>query len=134
MKHLQLVLTLLVFFVMSSGYSQHSNPINGDVVYNLPPGAKLLPKAKIYDLSFKLNKNATNVSYQQSDLKFLKEFDAGAIEQLKNEDPKYFAYLSEGENFIKSLSPKVRTIYTDTELWYIYAFDQKLKNTLTTIK
>ncbi|HSD14382.1 MAG TPA: hypothetical protein VLB74_07015 [Flavobacterium sp.] len=134
MKYVYLVLTLFFLFFGSVGFSQNTTRVTDETNLNLPPGSRLHPKAKIYDLSFKLNKSAENVSYLQSDLKFLKELSNEELENQKNENPEYYTYYMTGKSFINALSSKVKGIYTETELWYIYAYDQKLKNMLTAIK
>jgi len=103
-------------------------------VYNLPPGAVLKTKARFIDLSYKLSGKKSGESYTQEDLKFLKDIPESDIEKYKTASPEYYQYYITGRTFINSLSPKVKSIYSDSELWYIYAFDQKLKNKLTIIK
>lgn len=135
MKYVYSVLILFFLFFNTEVFSQNAKQSSNEANLNLPPGSRLHPKAKIYDLSFKLNKNGfENVSYLQSDLKFLKDLSDVEIENQKTENPEYYAYYMAGKKYINELSSKVRNIYTVTELWYIYAYDQKLKNTLTTIK
>lgn len=100
----------------------------------MPPGYKLHPKKKIIDLSYKLNLNTyKSHNYSDSDLKFLKEISDADLTLMKTSNPNYYNYIQDGTNFISSLSKKVKEIYTKEELWYIYAFDQNLKNRLTTL-
>lgn len=135
MKCVYPVLILFFLFFNTVVFSQNAKQSSNETNLNLPPGSRLHPKAKIYDLSFKLNKNSfENVSYLQSDLKFLKDLSDVEIENQKTENPEYYAYYMAGKKYITELSSKIRNIYTETELWYIYAYDQKLKNILTTIK
>lgn len=135
MKHLYFLFALVLIFFSDVALAQSNSEKENQEKFNLPPGTRLHPKAKIYDLSFKLNRSTTeNVSYAQSDLKFLKELSEIEIENQKIENPEYYAYYKAGKDYINALSEKIKHIYTETELWYIYAFDQKLKNKLITIK
>lgn len=135
MKHLYFLFALVFIFFSDVALAQSNLKKENHEKFNLPPGSRLHPKAKIYDLSFKLDKGTTeNVSYLQSDLKFLKELSEIEIENQKNENPEYYAYYQAGKNYINALSSKIKHIYTETELWYIYAFDQDLKNKLITVK
>ncbi len=102
--------------------------------YNLPPGCVLKQKVKIFDLSYKLENKPSIYSYSQSDLAVIKDIPSSEIENYKNIDLNYYNYYKEGLSFFDSLSSKVKDIYTITELWYIYVFDQDLKNKLITIK
>ncbi|BCY29465.1 hypothetical protein [Flavobacterium okayamense] len=121
---------LLILFVFAINIYSQTNNKN----YNLPPGYKLHPKKSIIDLSFKLDDTKfTNQDYSNKDLKFLKDIPENEISTLKNSNPEYFKYLENGNLFINSLSDKVKKIYSKEELWYIFAFDQTLKEKLTTI-
>ena len=115
----------LFLIVASLSFGQNSN-------YNLPPGYRFHPeKAHILDLSFKLDGKTLAKPIDQNQLEFLKNISE---EELKSAPVEYQNYIKEGRRFINSLSKKVRNIYTEKELWYIYAFDQKLKNKLINIK
>lgn len=122
---------LLFIFLFFSviGISQEIN-----YKYNLPPGYKLHPKKKIIDLSYKLNGQESTLDYTNDELEFLKKNSETEIENYKNIDERYYQYLKGGEQFIDSLSSKIKTIYTHKELWYIYAFDQKLREQITAIQ
>ena len=69
-----------------------------------------------------------------SDLNVIKEFSKEEFENLKNTDVEYYNYYTKGLSFFKGLSDKVKKIYSEKELWYIYVFDQKLKDKLALIK
>lgn len=123
-------LLLLVLIIFSSiTYSQES-----DSRFNLPPGYLLHPKKKVIDLSYKLDLNQyVNHNHSESELKFLKNISETDLILMKTSNPEYYNYIQNGTNYISSLSNKVKEIYTKDELWYIYAFDQKLKKRLTTL-
>ena len=121
---------LLLFFVVFSiiTYSQENNS-----KFNLPPGYRLQPKKKIVDLSYKLNSTINDIQYESSELRFLKQLTENELESLRENLPDYYNYLQKAKSYINSLTPKVKSLYTEEELWYIYAFDPELKNKLTTI-
>lgn len=133
MKYLQCLLILISFFNAEILLGQNENS-KMYAEFNLPPGAVLNQKPVIIDLSYKLDHKSSAVSYQDSDLKVLKDFSAQDLEFLKTTSPAYYKYYNEGLSFINGLSPKIKSTYTSNELWYIFAFDQKLKNRISTIK
>lgn len=102
--------------------------------YNLPPGAVLNQKPNIIDLSYKLDGLRSKVSYSDSDLKVIKDFSKQELESLKTASPEYYTYYNAGLSFMNGLSARIKSIYTINELWYIFAFDQKLKTRLSTAK
>ena len=116
-----------IIFVFSL-IAQFSSAQNAD--YNLPPGYGLIPNKAIFDLSYKLDGKVLDKEIPQTELEFLKEIDDS---ELHLTSPEYQQYIQEGKTFINSLSEKVKSMYTNNELWYIYAFDQKLKNRLVNI-
>ncbi|MGX7668980.1 hypothetical protein [Flavobacterium pedocola] len=135
MKHLYFLFAL--FFTMFSmtvtAQTVHSDN-NGNGKFNLPPGYRMHSKMKVYDLSHKLKGKLSEEKYTSEDLKFLKNISDADMMQYKDSAPEYYNYYTTGSAFINSLSAKVKTIYSKEELWYIYAFDQNLKNKLTTVK
>lgn len=103
--------------------------------YNLPPGIVFEKKfSTTIDLSYKLNGGVAAVGYQDSELKFGKVFLNNDLEAIKVIDPVNYNYYTTANSYFNSLSPKVKNLYTANELFYIYVFDQKLKNKLSTIK
>lgn len=130
--------TILLFFLLFSfclnAQSKALYSTSQKTEFNLPPGYHLHSKTKIIDLSFKLNKSAPVDNYTAKDLKFLKNIPENEIDNYKTQLPDYYQYYIEGLSYINSLSHKVRTIYSKEELWYIYAFDLKLKKQLATIR
>ncbi|KGO90065.1 hypothetical protein [Flavobacterium suncheonense] len=134
MKHLYFLLALL-FTSFSSVVFAQTQDLNSDSgKFNLPPGYRMPLKMKVYDLSHKLTGKLSEEKYTSEDLKFLKRISDEELEKYKDQAPDYYNYYKKGTDFINSLSSKVKSIYSKEELWYIYAFDQKLKNKLTTIK
>ena len=99
--------------------------------YNLPPGYKLNPNHKTFDLSYKLNGADYERDLPEGKLRILKDIPDSRLNETSSE---YQQYVKEGKKFINSLSKKIRGLYTEEELWYIYAFDSKLKNQIKNIK
>ena len=124
---------LFVFIAFLSFNFIKAQDINSSK-HNLPPGCVLKQKTKIFDLSYKLEGKSSMYEFSQSDLQVLKDIPLSEIDNYKNIDPEYYNYYMKGISFFNSLSNKVRQTYTITELWYIYVFDQDLKNKLLTIK
>jgi len=114
---------LLLIIVAGFAYGQNSD-------YNLPPGYTLMPGKAVIDLSFKLDGKKLEKEISPNELKFLKEIDDS---ELHLTSPQYQQYIQEGKAFINSMSAKVKSIYSTDELWYIYAFDQELKEKLAKI-
>ena len=119
-----------VLVLLASSLVNAQNSIENN--YNLPPGVVLQKKGvKQNDLSYKLN----IVNYQNNQLadNFLRKFTSEEIIEMENNKGEdYFYYKKENEYFL-SLSDKDRKIYTYDELWFIYMFDQDLKQKLTKI-
>lgn len=125
MKKTLLLFTTLLLCLM--GFSQSEN-------YNLPPGAKLKTKANVEeDYSYKLN-NLSNPPKDFSEPDFFIEFNKEDLEEKMSIDNEYKSYIDEATSFYKDLSMVVKYNFTPSELWYIYQFDQKLKNRLEEIK
>lgn len=103
--------------------------------HNLPPGSVLKPKTDTnIDYSYKLSEippqSPQNAIYDD----FLKDWSAEDLEITKNKEPKLYAYLIEAQNYHNALSDKVKVTFSFDELWYIYVFDQELKNELLRIR
>lgn len=128
MKLLSLFSLLLFFSIGNLGYAQTNETKQSD--YNLPPGYRLDPNRNVIDLSFKLEGKTLEKDVTQ-EIKFLKQVTDDELNLTSSE---YQNYIREGREFIDSLSQKIKSIYNEEELWYIYAFDQKLKNQLSLIQ
>lgn len=124
------LLFLITFLCFNFINAQDSNISK----YNLPPGCVLKQKVNFFDLSHKLEGTSSSQNYTQSDLLIMKDIPLNEIENYKNIDIEYYNYYKNGISFFEGLSNKVKNIYTMDELWYIYVFDQNLKNKLSTIK
>lgn len=118
-----------LFLLMGTASFAYSQNKNEESNYNLPPGYKLNPKKQIYDLSDKLY-GFSELDISKSELEVLQQI---SDEELKDTSPEYQNYIQTGRAFLNSLSNKVKSIYTEEELWYIYVFDQSLKEKLTQI-
>lgn len=99
--------------------------------YNLPPGFYHNESIPVLDLSYKLEGFNTEKDLPDDYLRILKEIPDS---RLGETSPEYQKYVKQGKKYINSLSGTVRNIYTDTELWYIYAYDPVLKNKLKKVK
>nr|WP_294939539.1 hypothetical protein [uncultured Flavobacterium sp.] len=137
MKYLHYFFILITFFNVCIVLGQNENNkknVKSELSYNLPPGAVLKHKTIPIDLSYKLEGRTSAAVYSESDLNVIKDFSQEELENLKNTDIAYHNYYTNGLSFFRGLSDKVKRIYSEKELWYIYVFDQKLKNKLTTVK
>ncbi len=124
------LLIFIAFLCLNFVKAQESKTSN----YNLPPGCVLKQKVKFYDLSYKLDRKVSSHNFSDSDLLVVKDIPSNQLDEFKNTDPEYYNYYIKGLSFFESLSNKVKQTYNNTELWYIYVFDQDLKNRLLTIK
>ena len=103
--------------------------------YNLPPGSVLRPKTDTQiDYSYKLNEIPLQSPVNPVFEDFLKDWTVEDLEVTKNTEPKLYAYLMEAQSYHQALSDKVKVTFSFDELWYIYVFDQKLKNELLKIR
>ncbi|MFA7687979.1 MAG: hypothetical protein WCY25_08945 [Moheibacter sp.] len=95
--------------------------------FNLPPGYYLNPSQPIFDLSWKLDGSSMDKEIPAAQLQVLK---ALSEEELANTSAEYQAYVREGKDFINALSANIKSLYSEQELWYIFAFDSELRNQL----
>jgi hypothetical protein len=75
-----------------------------------------------------------NQDYNDSELRVGKKISKEQLESLKEIDVVNYKYYTTANAYFDSLSKKIKEMYTVNELWYIYVFDQNLKNKLLTIK
>lgn len=136
MKTILLLLLLLFMpFCMIAQSTAFDRKTISQENYNLPPGIVFGKKfITTIDLSYKLKGGVAKDSYEDSDLKLGKVFLNNDLETIKNTDPVNYNYYTAANSFFNSLSQKVKGLYTKNELFYIYVFDQRLKNQLVTIK
>jgi hypothetical protein len=103
--------------------------------HNIPPGFKVYPKTNTEkDYSFKLNTQPNYGMVASTDAQFLKDLTPINMEDMKMNSPESYKYYSEALAYYKELSQRVKALYTGDEIWYIYMFDQNLKNKLRTIR
>ncbi|RTY90010.1 hypothetical protein [Flavobacterium sp. GT3R68] len=130
---LLLILLLIMPFCMTAQHASLDK--NSTANYNLPPGLSFGKKfITTLDLSYKLHGGTSAVSYQDSELKIAKVFLNNDLEAIKELDPVNYNYYTTANSYFNNLSNKVKNLYTKNELFYIYVFDQNLKNKLLTIK
>lgn len=117
---------MIIVFLTLSTY------LNGqEKQYNLPPGYKIVPNYIPINFSYKLEGIKSEKNYTSESLVILKVLTE---EELENAPQAYQNYVYKGRKYIESLSEKVKSIYTESEIWYIYAFDKELKNRIKKIK
>lgn len=114
----------LIFILSAITFGQETQ-------YNLPPGFFHNVKKPPVDLSYKLDNRDLGKDYTEDYLRILKDIPDT---ELGNTSPEYQKYVKRGKKYINSLSPTVRNLYTETELWYIYAYDPVLKKKLKKVK
>lgn len=100
--------------------------------FNLPPGVVFHEKTfKKIDYSYKLDNDLKNSNEATN---FLKKFNEEEKDKIFKGNDDYSSYYKNALEYFNSLSKNVKLIYNEEELWYIYMFDQKLKNKLQKIK
>ena len=131
------VFTILcgLFCCCSYGQNIEKDLNNSSNNFNLPPGVVFSKKfVTTLDLSYKLNGQENRQTYNDADLKVGKNLSKEQLESLKEIDVVNYKYYTTANAYFDNLSNKIKAIYTINELWYIYVFDQNLKNKLLTIK
>jgi len=94
---------------------------------NLPPDAVFRPKFfKLIDYSEKLS----TVKNQSLNKNFMSNFSKEDIHNFKTKYQEEYAYYQEALAYFDKLSNKVNKALSTKELWYIYIYDQELKNKL----
>jgi hypothetical protein len=131
------VFTILCFISCANSYAQNfeNSGNNSPSNYNIPPGVVFMKKFNTtLDLSYKLNGTPNLQSYEDSDLRVGKKLSNEQLDSLKDIDPVNYEYYTKANIYFNSLSKKIIEMYTHNELWYVYVFDQNLKNKLLIIK
>jgi hypothetical protein len=122
-------LTFLGFLLLSISLHAQQQEVN------LPPGSVVKSKYTIYrDLSYKLNQEPNYSQVESVNTELFKDLTESNLLEMKTNDPESFEYYNEAANYFKSLSTKVKALFTSEELWYVYQFDQNLKETLKNLK
>jgi hypothetical protein len=127
MKNILTFLLILLSFQLIQAQKANVNS------FNLPPRVVLSKKGvEVNDLSYKLNDD--NYMNNEIATNFLRKFTESELKDMENSKGEDFFYYKSANEYFNSLSEKIRKIYSYDELWYIYMFDQKLKQKLTTIQ
>jgi len=124
----QLCCMIFTLFVCATATAQQTGKfIYEGKEFNLPPGAKFRPNNfKFIDYSEKLNRT-TNQPIKKD---FMYSFSKEDIHIMKTKYQTDYLYYQKALAYFDKLSEKVNRIYTVKELWYIYVYDQELKNKL----
>lgn len=131
------VFTMLCVLFCGHSYGQNTERATDNSLsnYNLPPSVVFSKKIiTTLDLSYKLNGSPNKQDYNDSELRVGKKISKEQLESLKEIDVVNYKYYTTANAYFDSLSKKIKEMYTVNELWYIYVFDQNLKNKLLTIK
>jgi len=131
------VYTILWVFLCPNLFGQNNEKNQNISIsdYNIPPGVVFAKKfITTLDLSYKLNGTINLQSYDDAELRVGKKLSKEQLETLKQIDSINFEYYTKANIYFDSLSKRIKDLYTVNELWYIYVFDQNLKNKLLTIK
>ena len=124
-KKLAFFSLLFILLYSTSGFSQ----IPG--LTNLPPtGKKSVGKYKYIDYEYKLKEN----NKKPIEKRWINKYSDKEFKDLKNTNQELYNYYYNANRYFERLSNRVKSTYTLQELWYIYMFDQGLKNKLSTIK
>ncbi len=106
-------------------------PLDSIARYDLPPRSFPTKDFKYIDYSYKLfSKNNNKIIVKEN---YYKGKSVQFLEKIKDTAPDEYEYYKKAIVYFKSLSIKVKQIYTVDELWYIYMFDRKLRKRLTNI-
>jgi hypothetical protein len=121
--------TFLTFIIVLISLQSYSQDIKD---FNMPPNtvfeAKLFKKI---DYSYKLNDESLNEPIEKN---YLLKFSETQLEEIKSKDLIIYNYYNTANNYFNNLTKSVKRKFTVKELWYIYMYDQKLKNKLLTVK
>ena len=125
------VFTMLCVLFCGHSYGQNTERATDNSLsnYNLPSGV-VFSKKFITTLNGPPNKQ----DYNDYELRVGKKISKEQLESLKEIDVVNYKYYTTANAYFDSLSKKIKEMYTVNELWYIYVFDQNLKNKLLTIK
>lgn len=100
--------------------------------FNLPPGVVFHGKSfEEIDYSVKLTNPILNNKISDD---FLKKFTKEEWNLIVSEKGEDYEYYSLALSYFNNLSEKIKKIYNEEELWYIYKFDKVLKDKIIQIK
>jgi hypothetical protein len=121
--------TFLTFIIVLISLQSYAQDIKD---FNMPPNTSFAPKLfQKIDYSYKLNDASINEPIERN---YLLKFSEIQLEEIKSKDLVTYNYYNTANNYFKSLSESVKRKFTVKELWYVYIYDQKLKNKLLTVK
>jgi hypothetical protein len=133
--YMKKLFTVLFFFGMfTASFGQEAVSYSNTQDFNLPPGSVLKMKPKFTDYSYKLNELKGKAVQKKEPVDFLRDFTKAELKDMELNDKKAYNYYSTANAYFQNLSEKVLSGFSFEELWYIYIFDQKLKNKLASIK
>ncbi|PHS05525.1 MAG: hypothetical protein COA88_12125 [Kordia sp.] len=124
----QLCCMIFTLFVCATATAQQTGKFTyqGKEV-NLPPDAVFRSRNfKFIDYSEKLSTVATESLTKD----FMSDFSKEDIHNFKTKYQDEYAYYQEALAYFVKLSDRVNKSLTVKELWYIYIYDQELKNKL----
>ena len=117
---------LICFFISMQAFSQNR--------HNIPPNFKISPKTNTEkNYSFKLHNQPDYGTVASTDAQFLKDLTPVNMEDMKINAPESYKYYSEALVYYKQLSQRAKALFTGDEIWFIYMFDQNLKDKLKNI-
>jgi len=127
-KIVQLCCAFFALFVCTVTFAQQTGKFTYEgKEYNLPPDSIFRPKNfKFIDHSEKLS----TVTNQSLDKNFMSDFSKEDIHNFKTKYQDEYAYYQTAIAYFDKLSDRVKKSFTAKELWYIYIYDQELKNKL----
>ena len=123
-----LIYSLIFVFFTSLSFAQQKGKFTyqGKEI-NLPPGAIFRPGLfKYIDHSEKLSAVGNHATKKD----FMAKFSEVDMYNFKTKYQEDYAYYQEALAYFEKLSDRVNKAYTVKELWYIYIYDQELKNKL----
>lgn len=122
------MLLILILILSATSFAQQTGKFTHQgKEFNLPPDAIFRPKYfKFIDYSVKLN-TVTNESLKKD---FMSDFSEEDIHNFKTIYQEEYAYYQKALAYFDKLSDRVNKALTVKELWYIYMYDQELKNKL----
>jgi hypothetical protein len=121
-------------FLISSSFVFSQAKLNEERAINIPPGSVMPIKFEFIDYSYKLDNVSSTKLNSLEEKNFLEEFSEEDLIEMKLHHSDRYEYFMKANDFYNSLSNNVKATFTIKELWYIYSFDQQLKNKLITVK
>ena len=118
----------LIFLVSLFTLSSFAQIEIDESKFNLPPGVVFHAKSfENIDYSDKLSIAKPQYSIKKN---FMSKFSAEELDYMQSKLPEDYRYYSEALSYFNKLSKSVRRIFSEDDLWYVYMFDNKLKQEL----